>query len=140
MESTKALMACVDALDITDLTVKPDADVQAEVVQQAISMCSICLEESASLISLDCKHGFHRTCLEAQVEARSPTRRLTFGYLNCALCRVPMRRDAVNGLDAHFDLQERVHAVCSARASVDGAIEGFEWHARIRGLRGRHDP
>ena len=57
--------------------------------------CSICMEDEDGnpTVRLSCKHVFHKQCLDAQVAAKSPSPRLTFGYLCCALCRAPMSRD-----------------------------------------------
>mmetsp|Transcript_32561 Transcript_32561/g.80822 ORF Transcript_32561/g.80822 Transcript_32561/m.80822 type:complete len:282 (-) Transcript_32561:374-1219(-) len=87
-------------------------------------VCSICLE-GGRLMALGCQHSFHRSCLEAQVSAGSPSARLTFAYLGCALCRIPIRRGAFPLLEAHHKLQDQVFAVCSTRAVEDDAIAGL---------------
>lgn len=95
-------------------------------ISDDVDACSICMEQDdKELVTLACKHRFHKACLQAQVAAQSPTIRLTFGYLRCALCRMFMNRDVIEGLHAHFDLCDQVHAVCRKRALEDCAIEGL---------------
>ena len=97
--------------------------------------CSICMEDEDGnpTVRLSCKHVFHKQCLDAQVAAKSPSPRLTFGYLCCALCRAPMSRDVeIDGLADHFDLQDRVHTVCRLSAIEDSAISGLTSMPMVR--------
>ena len=84
------------------------------------------MESGGDLVRLDCQHTYHKACLEAQVAAGSSGPRITFGFLGCAQCRMQMRRDAVDGLAPHYDLQERVHECCLKRAKEDGTIPGLD--------------
>ena len=52
--------------------------------------CNICYVEglgAAPAIQLGCGHFFHYACLASKVQRRWPSARITFGFLNCPLCK-----------------------------------------------------
>jgi len=75
-------------------------------------VCRICLFtlQSAPMIHLDsCAHSFHYHCLREQVERGFSTARITFGHLNCPLCRTQVQHPSLTKLLQPFlDLREDV--------------------------------
>lgn len=55
--------------------------------------CGICFVEGlgqAPCIRLSCSHTFHYQCVLNKIKQGPPTMRITFGYLECPLCKAPM--------------------------------------------------
>ena len=58
---------------------------------KAGDFCNICWVESlqmAPCCRLDCGHVFHHHCLTEKLQNAWPGARISFGYLNCPLCKV----------------------------------------------------
>jgi len=59
--------------------------------QDASEFCNICWVEElgqAPVLQLDCGHMFHRQCILNQIDKRWPGTRITFGFLECPLCKI----------------------------------------------------
>ena len=66
--------------------------------QSGDDFCGICFVEdlrSAPCIRLECGHIFHYACVLQKLRARWPASRITFGFLECPLCKKPMRHPAL---------------------------------------------
>ena len=66
--------------------------------------CQICYVEAlrqSPCVRLQCGHLFHFLCVGAKIKKRWPAERITFGFLNCPLCKTEMRHPALHRLAAH---------------------------------------
>lgn len=72
---------------------------------------------------LRCGHSYCAGCLSGQLAARWPGPRVTFGYLQCGLCRAPLEHEAFEEkLAEHARFQQRVAQVAADAFREDGAI------------------
>lgn len=86
---------------------------------QHFGECSVCMEKTDVLL-LECQHGFCEECMSGQLHARWPGPRVTFGYLNCALCRVPLAHDMLSRtLTGHNALREEVVSMAEKKFRED---------------------
>jgi len=72
-----------------------DMNVSNEQINSQIDSdyCNICWVEElqcAPTIQLDCGHFFHYSCAKKKIGSLWSTSRITFGFLQCALCKKPM--------------------------------------------------
>jgi len=61
--------------------------------QDAEAYCNICWTEglgNAPSLQLDCGHFFHYACVKKKIENKWTGSRITFGFLECALCKQRM--------------------------------------------------
>lgn len=66
--------------------------------QTGDDFCAICYVEelrAAPCVQLDCGHIFHHACVLQKIRARWPASRITFGFLECPLCKRPMSHPAL---------------------------------------------
>lgn len=88
--------------------------------------CSICWVEdlkSAPSILLGCGHMFHYACVAQKLEGRWPGLRITFGYLDCPLCKVQMSHPLLKVLmEPHMVLFEKVRSNAVNRLKIDGML------------------
>jgi len=78
----------------------PDADKAASLPggQAGDEFCAICYVEdirSAPCIRLDCGHIMHYDCVVQKIRARWPASRITFGFLECPLCKQLMHHKSI---------------------------------------------
>jgi len=69
-----------------------------EEVQKSTDLCCICYVEdlsSAPCIRLNCSHVFHYECCCKKIENSWSGSRITFGFLDCALCKARMEHPAL---------------------------------------------
>jgi len=86
--------------------------------------CAICLDDVQGPLQLKCLHTFCGPCLEGQLRARWHGSRLTFGYLNCGLCRVPLASESlVEQMTPHLELKRRADEVAVQKFCEDGLHE-----------------
>ncbi len=58
--------------------------------EQGDEFCTICYCEdlrSQPVLQMDCGHKFHHLCWIKQVESGFPRLRVTFGHIQCPLCK-----------------------------------------------------
>jgi hypothetical protein len=85
--------------------------------------CAIC-GDITDVLLLECQHTFCESCISGQLSHRWPGLRVTFGYLNCALCRVPVAHDALQKcLSNHQQLRRDVLKLCESKYREDGWVE-----------------
>lgn len=66
--------------------------------QAGDDFCAICYVEelrAAPCVQLECGHIFHHACVLQKIRARWPASRITFGFLECPLCKQPIRHPAL---------------------------------------------
>nr|XP_019930368.2 E3 ubiquitin-protein ligase TRIM71 [Crassostrea gigas] len=63
------------------------SDVQEQNLNDEVSLCSICLEQYKSPVSLHCSHSFCRTCLSTHIKSSCENCDHPLGF-PCPLCRV----------------------------------------------------
>lgn len=81
--------------------------------------CAVCFEE-CSVLQLGCEHTYCLACLEGQLAARWPGPRVTFQYLQCALCRAPLAHELIQeALEKHRELRSRVIAAAVRKFQDD---------------------
>jgi len=84
------------------------------------------------MLSLDCRHTMCQECLDAQLNARWPGSRMTFGYLRCGVCRTSLGHESVQyRLKGHWQLRRQVVDVAVQRFQQDGL------DTELRGSLGR---
>lgn len=87
-----------------------------ELALRCLDTCAVCQEEG-EVLNLACQHTYCCDCLRGQLSARWPGQRVTFGYLNCGICRQPLEHEeATAELAPHHALKQKVAAA---------ALEGF---------------
>jgi hypothetical protein len=74
--------------------------------------CSLCYTEAlgaAPVLQLECGHLLHQHCIEAQIKSRWSGSRITFGFLECSLCRADLKHPQLEELTAaDFKLRDKV--------------------------------
>ena len=91
----------------------------------ADDFCNICFVESlgsAPCIKLtSCGHIFHAHCVLSKVSRGWPGVRITFGFMQCPLCKVPMRHPHIDAVVApHAALLTALRAKAVARLAIEG--------------------
>lgn len=88
--------------------------------------CSICWVEdlqSAPAILLECGHMFHYACVKQKIEGKWPGLRITFGYLDCPLCKVQMSQALLQPvLGPHLELFQKIRTNAINRLKIDGML------------------
>mmetsp|Transcript_10287 Transcript_10287/g.23169 ORF Transcript_10287/g.23169 Transcript_10287/m.23169 type:complete len:507 (+) Transcript_10287:104-1624(+) len=94
--------------------------------------CAVCFEEG-SVLQLDCEHTYCLECLEGQLAARWPGPRVTFQYLQCALCRAPLQHDLIeDSLEKHRELRDRIVAVAARKFCEDSSPDERDENVEAR--------
>jgi len=89
--------------------------------------CAICLVESRETLQLACSHCFCSPCLDGQLIARWPGARMTFGYLNCGLCREPLAHETLDDkMVPHRKLQRECEKIAVDKFCDDGLLTEFQ--------------
>ena len=60
--------------------------------------CNICFVESLKdgpCLQLKCGHIFHEACIRKKLGSKWPGARITFGFMDCPLCKSPMEHEAI---------------------------------------------
>ena len=74
---------------------------QQSPIPEEDDVCGICYVDclrEAPCLQLDCGHIFHTHCLEDKLHKKWPTARVTFKFLECPLCCVPMSHPLLTSL------------------------------------------
>jgi hypothetical protein len=75
-----------------------DCAKKSEISQNSKDYCNICWVEdlgSSPSIRLDCGHYFHYSCVKKKILNKWSGSRITFGFLECALCKQRMSHTAI---------------------------------------------
>lgn len=85
--------------------------------------CAVCLEQNDPLV-LECAHYFCKPCLTQQLDSRWPGPRVTFGYLNCGLCRENLvHKELETPLKEHLALRQQALDIAEKKFRDDGLVE-----------------
>jgi hypothetical protein len=86
--------------------------------------CAVCYVEGlgqAPTIRLGCGHLFHYRCIADKVAQGWPGARITFGFLNCPLCKQVMSHPALSAsMESMLLLKADVQAKATARLKTEG--------------------
>eukprot|EP01112_Ceratiomyxa_fruticulosa_P021628 TRINITY_DN7680_c0_g1_i2.p1 TRINITY_DN7680_c0_g1~~TRINITY_DN7680_c0_g1_i2.p1 ORF type:complete len:879 (-),score=146.63 TRINITY_DN7680_c0_g1_i2:140-2776(-) len=92
--------------------------------QNSEDYCNICWVEdlgSAPCVRLDCGHVFHYSCIKQKLKKRWPTPRITFGFMECPLCKQVIAHKALTQEMAVFlKLFEEVQTKALQRLEYEG--------------------
>jgi len=90
---------------------------------EPVPECAICYGMQEA-VTLDCGHTFCMSCVQGQLSARWSGSRMTFTYLNCALCRSPMHHEQLQAhLAVHHELRDRAAKVAVQKFIDDGFVD-----------------
>jgi len=99
----------------------------AEEKVNADDFCNICWIESigsAPSVKLDCGHTFHMQCVRDRISKRWSGARITFNFLNCPLCKVPISHELLaKELRPYHRLLDIVEAKALKRLKHEGLEE-----------------
>lgn len=86
--------------------------------------CGICYTEglgAAPCIKLKCSHVFHKACVLQKITKKWPGSRITFGFLNCPLCKVVMEHSSLEAqLAPLLQLRDDIRGKAQQRLAVEG--------------------
>jgi E3 ubiquitin-protein ligase MYCBP2 len=86
--------------------------------------CNICYTEglgSAPTIRIACGHLFHFTCIQLKLRKRWTGSRITFGFLNCPLCKQQIDHPALRSeLEPMLKMLEDIRGKAQQRLKIEG--------------------
>lgn len=86
--------------------------------------CNICWTEglgAAPCIQLGCGHIVHKACAEKSLAGRWPGIRISFGFMGCPLCKVPMSHWSLAPVLGPVErLRKQVEEMAAARLRAEG--------------------
>eukprot|EP01084_Bolivina_argentea_P002232 4122_1 len=86
--------------------------------------CHICLVNplySSPCVHLECDHYFHFMCLWQKIDRKWPAARITFGFLNCPLCKKPVHHPALDDITKkYYDLKLEIQKDAIERVKIEG--------------------
>ena len=89
--------------------------------------CSICWVEdlqAAPCVLLACGHVFHYACAVRGIDGKWSGDRITFGYLDCPLCKVQMKHPLLAPImEPHLKLFDKIRSNAVARLKIDGMLK-----------------
>eukprot|EP01112_Ceratiomyxa_fruticulosa_P019235 TRINITY_DN626_c0_g1_i2.p1 TRINITY_DN626_c0_g1~~TRINITY_DN626_c0_g1_i2.p1 ORF type:complete len:753 (+),score=87.02 TRINITY_DN626_c0_g1_i2:295-2553(+) len=147
---TKCL-PCLDPLCVkgfnSDLEEPPSSPSKPSVLLQrplGVDNCAICwveVLEVAPCIQLECGHVFHYECVRKKVSNGGSGKRITFGFLDCALCQRRMSHPALEAdMKPFLELYETVLDKALSRLKMMGqercpelTTPGSRWYNNIEG-------
>eukprot|EP01117_Protostelium_nocturnum_P011289 TRINITY_DN4098_c1_g1_i4.p1 TRINITY_DN4098_c1_g1~~TRINITY_DN4098_c1_g1_i4.p1 ORF type:complete len:652 (-),score=236.82 TRINITY_DN4098_c1_g1_i4:52-2007(-) len=99
--------------------------------QKSDSYCNICWVEdlgSAPCIQLECGHIFHSNCVQQKVSKGWSGARITFGFLDCPLCKKRMKHPSLEASSKPMtDLLQTIIEKAMARLKLQGESERDEF-------------
>ncbi|ETO23319.1 hypothetical protein RFI_13860 [Reticulomyxa filosa] len=111
---------CLPCLDKSCVSANGNADSTTN----SEEFCNICWVDplkAGPTIRLDCGHHFHFMCVWNKVDRRWPSARITFGFLNCPLCKREIRHEAMRDIATkHFQLKEQITKDAVDRLKIEG--------------------
>ena len=76
---------------------------------------------------LGCGHSFHASCIKRMLTLRWPKARITFGFMGCPLCKVPVDHPSLEALTTPLvELHEKVRQMAKLRLSYEGKLSALE--------------
>merc|ERR1719204_180250 len=96
----------------------PSADVTDE------DFCNICWVDplrAAPCVELECGHFFHFMCLWQKIDRKWPAVRITFGFLNCPLCKQEIHHPALDDItNKYYSLKAEIQKDAVERVKIEG--------------------
>ena len=92
------------------------------VLPNPTDMCIFAEEyEALPCILLDCGHVEHYQCIIEQLQSKWSGNRITFNFLNCSLCRLPLNHwSLIEILDPLKELKKQVELMAFKRIAIEG--------------------
>ena len=86
--------------------------------------CNICWVDplfAAPTIKLKCGHYFHFKCVWDKIERKWPAARITFGFLNCPLCKQQIEDESLREItDQYYKLKAQIQKDAVERLKIEG--------------------
>eukprot|EP01084_Bolivina_argentea_P011645 21770_1 len=109
---------CIPCLNEKCLSKQAAAELNEE------EYCNICWVDplrAAPCVKLTCKHYFHFMCLWQKIDRKWPAARITFGFLNCPLCKTYIHHPALDDITKkYYDLKEEIQKDAIERVKLEG--------------------
>jgi len=86
--------------------------------------CNICWVDplrAAPCVKLNCGHYFHFMCLWQKIDRKWPAARITFGFLNCPLCKKEIHHPALDDITKkYYELKQEIQKDAVDRVKIEG--------------------
>merc|ERR1719148_266575 len=86
--------------------------------------CNICWVDplkAAPSVKLECGHYFHFMCLWQKIDRKWPAARITFGFLNCPLCKQEIHHPALDDItNKYYKLKAEIQKDVIERVKLEG--------------------
>eukprot|EP01083_Nonionella_stella_P080121 219972_1 len=86
--------------------------------------CNICFVDelrAAPCVQLRCGHYFHFSCVLHKIAGKWPSARITFGFLNCPLCKEEIHHPALDAVTKeYYDLKREIERDGLERIKMEG--------------------
>ena len=86
--------------------------------------CNICWVDplrAAPCVSLECGHLFHFMCLWQKIDRKWPAARITFGFLNCPLCKQEIHHPALDDItNKYYALKAEIQKDAVEHVKIEG--------------------
>jgi len=86
--------------------------------------CNICWVDplqAAPCVELQCGHYFHFMCLWQKIDRKWPAARITFGFLNCPLCKQEIHHPALDDItNKYYELKKEIERDAVERVKIEG--------------------
>jgi E3 ubiquitin-protein ligase MYCBP2 len=86
--------------------------------------CNICWVDPLRVcptLKLSCGHFFHFMCLWQKIDGKWPSARITFGFLNCPLCKAQIKHPALADITkTYYDLLDTIQKDAIERVKIEG--------------------
>ena len=90
--------------------------------------CNICWVDplrAAPCVELQCGHYFHFMCLWQKIDRKWPAARITFGFLNCPLCKQEIHHPALDDItNKYYELKKEIERDAVERVKIEGLQVG----------------
>jgi hypothetical protein len=93
-----------------------------------MAMCYICMDDDKEdMIQLtSCQHSAHVGCIRSQLQAKWTGKRISFGYMTCGECRMPLAHpDLTEDIESHDVLKRQVEMLCYNKCQEDDLLESI---------------
>lgn len=106
---------------------KPEPKLEEQAEKPAHdSICPICADSYADL-TLKCGHIFHEQCVRMQLDSKWTGARITFNFLDCAICRQEIFHEKLElELKQFSALKKKIEELAVAKAIEDEITNGLQ--------------
>jgi len=110
---------------------KADIDIQAKEQEAPDTTCPICTDADSDM-KLDCGHQYHSECVQMQLNAKWSGARITFNFLDCAMCRQRMVHASLKQqIDQFISMKTKIEEMAILKAKEENLVNGLEGQALI---------